>query len=96
MAIVKEPSESELVEAVIVPVDVLVTLTLIVRLQLVRVDWVKVASVRLVLDGWLVRRILCPQGGVEVNVGKEWVGFYVVRTVLSYPSVITARKEQIM
>ena len=93
MAVVKEPSESELVEAVVVPVDVLVALTLVIRLQLLRVDRVEVAGVGLVLDGRLVRSIPCPQGGVEVNVGKERVGFYVIRTVLSYSSVITARTE---
>lgn len=62
VSVVKEPPEGELIESMVVAVDILVALRplLILRPQFVRINWVKVACVRLILDGWLVWSLLCP------------------------------------
>ena len=64
-AVVKEPPKGELVEAVIVPVVVV-----LVR-HLVRVDGIKVGGVRVIEDARLVRGLPTPQRAAEVNILEE-------------------------
>jgi hypothetical protein len=71
-AVVEKSPERELVEAVIVPiVVVLLCHFVIVISQLVRVDGVKVGGVCVVEDAGLVGRFATSQGAAEVNVLEE-------------------------
>ena len=71
-AVVKEPPKGELVEAVIVPVVVVLVRHLVVVVpQLVRVDGIKVGGVRVIEDARLVRGLPTPQRAAEVNILEE-------------------------
>jgi len=96
VSVVEEPSEGELVEPVVVPVDILVALRplVILRPQFVRINWVKVTCVRLILDGWLVWSLLCSESRAEVNVCKERMRLDVVRTILPYSPVVACAKRE--
>jgi len=71
-AVVEKSPESELVEAVIVPIVVVLLRHLVVVIsQLVRVDGVKVGGVCVVEDAGFVGRFATSQGAAEVNVLEE-------------------------
>ncbi len=68
-AVVEKSPESELVEAVIVPIVVVLLCHFVVVVpQLVRIDGVKVGGVCVVEDAGLVGRFATSQGAAEVNV----------------------------
>ena len=93
-SIIKEPSEGELVEAVVVPVVVFIREHLLLRSQLVRVDGVEVAGVLGELDLRLVRSCSVAKVLGEVNAAEEVMILDLIRTILAKSLLFTRTQRQ--
>ena len=92
--IIKEPSEGELVEAVVVSVVVLIRCHLVLRPQFIGVDGVEVAGVQLVFDLRFVRRGVVSDVTTEVNAAEEVVIPDLVATILAQSLLFTGAEGE--
>ena len=71
--IVEEPPKRKLIKPVIITIIIIIQVVIIIIPQLLRVDGIKVGSVRIEEDAGLVRRLLATEPGGEVDGVEEGV-----------------------